>query len=712
MITLPWQLGGTIRDSIDAYRRKNDISEPDEVKALGVHRRRDTFLESELELVRDLIVDKNVLEYIDLFPNVTNLIIDGIAELESIEIKKLTQKYPNLEKLTIKGQDRLQYLDISTLQKLQSLELVSNKGLHRVVGLDKIPNLKQLTFYDNIVYSKEQELCGIVLQLSQNGTYCNLDVLYMPTLEQIGITNPDNFSWCESVGLGIYGEEIKYTTDELEEAVNKARQVIANYINEADTTKQKFAILYQWMCENIKYDHDSLGNNQYHMENGENVGQLGGTNGTVNGLVYGSCVCEGYSKSMQLLLKLCGIPSFDVGCIAEDPSKISPRINIDGKKRMHSGDHSIIKVNIDGLCYYSDVTWDADRFQSDRDRKYFLLSKEEMLVDHQLVGEDGVFSALKGVSKQEFQELIEFAQERIKSVNNELEEKAKMEKTPQAKLDDINKQIDQLRVQYEKGGKQIEELMAKNQHSPIPNYQEQLNSLIAQRDNINSHIHSLILPKENLERDIKRQQQFHHNSVIAKVEKLLSMRITATVGYKYDSESKTTHLIPKNQSELGIEQGQIIQQLKDLYYTGKLDPKSYGEMTLAVSNQYNEMKKNAPKPSTPITDEEKYQEKNPNAPKRPYIKPDVRKKVEERNFQQPQQETDEIHYYEEKPREQSFNFIDEETDVQQLTSKAIEMGIDISQIENIEDLFKKVQIAQQEKLIHEQTEIEDHGMQM
>ncbi|UKI26447.1 MAG: hypothetical protein L6V91_06570 [Bacilli bacterium] len=48
-----------------------------------------------------------------------------------------------------------------------------------------------------------------------------------------------------------------------------------------------------------------------------------------------------------------------------------PSWNIDGKKKMHEGDHSILKVNIDGQCYYSDVTWDANRFQHDRERQYF-----------------------------------------------------------------------------------------------------------------------------------------------------------------------------------------------------------------------------------------------------------------------------------------------------------------------------------------------------
>ena len=87
MVTLPFNLGGVIRDSITAYRRKNNIPEPEEVKALGVYRIRDTFFEYELELVRELELDKKSLEYIDLFPNITSLTIDGSNELESGDFK-------------------------------------------------------------------------------------------------------------------------------------------------------------------------------------------------------------------------------------------------------------------------------------------------------------------------------------------------------------------------------------------------------------------------------------------------------------------------------------------------------------------------------------------------------------------------------------------------------------------------------------------------
>ena len=258
MVTLPFNLGGIIRDSIDSYRRQNNIPEPDEVKALSVHRRRDTFLEEEFELVREITIDKESIEYIDLFPNITSLTINGIAELDGSQFKHIIDKYPNLEKLIIKGQEQLQFLDVSKMKNLKHLELVSNRSLHRIVGLDKIDGLEQLTFYDNSTYLKEEELCEIVSKLSQSGTRCNLDVLYMPTMNQIGISNPQNFNWCESVGLGIHGDELKYETQELEQAVKKAQEIVSQYVKPTDTTKQKYAILYQWMCENVRYDHEAL----------------------------------------------------------------------------------------------------------------------------------------------------------------------------------------------------------------------------------------------------------------------------------------------------------------------------------------------------------------------------------------------------------------------------------------------------------------------
>ena len=420
MVELPYNLGERVRDSIDAYRKKNNIPEPEEVKAISIYKKKNTFLEDEFKLVRELSLDKSTMEYIDLFPNITSLTIDGEKGLSSEDFKRVFDKYTNLEQLTIKGQAGIQLVNVSEMKNLKELTLVSNRSLHRVIGLDKLDELEQVTIYDNDTYATVEELCQHMAKLSKNGTKCNLDVLYMPDMKKTGIPNPDNFKWCESVGLGLFGDELKYTTEELEEAVDKAEEVISKYIKPTDTAKQAYAILYQWMCKNVRYDHAAL-DTRIHSSNGKNVGQFGGTNGTVNGLVYGSCVCEGYSKSMQMLLKLCDIPAFDIGCITSDTPM--PRINLTGKKRTHEGDHSILKVNLDGTCYYSDVTWDADRFQSNRQRKYFLLSKEEMTKDHKLIGEDEVWAAPRSVPNDEFQSLMKFAQERIATVDSEFAKK-------------------------------------------------------------------------------------------------------------------------------------------------------------------------------------------------------------------------------------------------------------------------------------------------
>ena len=734
MVSLPWSFGHEIRDAIDTYRRKNNIPEPDKVKALGVHRKITEFYEEEFELVREIVIDKDSLQYIDLFPNITSLTINGLEELDGFQIKNIIDKYPNLENLIIKGQEQLQFLDVSKLKNLKHLEIVSNRGLHRVVGLDKIDGLEQLTFYDNSTYLKEEELCEIVSKLSQNGTHCNLDVLYMPTMNQIGISNPENFNWCESVGLGIHGDELKYETKELEEAVKKAQEIVSQYIKPTDTTIQKYAILYQWMCENVKYDHEALDNGHIHTKQGKSVGQLGGTNGTVNGLVYGSCVCEGYSKSMQMLLKLCGIPSFDVCGIAEDPKKMMPSWNIDGKKKMHEGDHSILKVNIDGQCYYSDVTWDANRFQHDRERQYFLLSKKDITSDHKLVGEDRVFAAFKSVSGQEFQELMKFAQERIKSVNKELEEKAEMEKTPQERLTDINKQLEQLRQQYGVIGKQIEDLMIRNQQSPIPNYQEQLAQLTSQRDSISSNMTTLSSSKKTYEWVIQNERETEHKNRIAQVERLLGIRITSNAGFVYDNELKVPRSVSKDTATLRREQGAINKQLEQLYYDGELDLKTYNSMKMEVLREYDSMVAKAPKPTQPPTRDDstftQQQEQNPTPVQHPYINPDVREKVEERDLGKEKSPTPVQHPYinpdvRKKVEQSKFHSQDQQPDEKkkleeqrrelrrkQFEERARAMGLDLNQIANLDNLFMQQEMIEQQALEETEELEEHHGMMM
>jgi len=746
MITLPYRLGGIIRDAIDAYRRANNIPEPQEVKNLGVHARRDTFLESEFELVKSLEVDKDLLEYIELFPSVTSITIDGSKGLNQFEINDLIKKYPNLEKLIVKGQSDLQCLDVSKLQNLQHLEFVSNRQLHRVIGLDKLPNLSSLTFYDNETYLKEEEMCEIVSKIAQRGTKCNLDVLYMPTLLQMGTFATENISWCESVGLRD-ANELKYSTAELEEAVQKAQTIVKNYIRPTDTPKQKFAILYQWMCENVKYDHAGLENNSTYSVNGQNMGQKGGANGTVNGLVYGSCVCEGYSKAMQMLLKLSGLPSFDVTCIAEDLKKPRYSLDLDGKAKKHEGDHSILKVNIDGICYYSDVTWDAGRYQRGEDRKYFLMSWNDISKDHKLVYEGRVFAANKTVSNDEFQQLMQFAQERIKTVDKELEDQ---KKTPQERLSEINNELGNLRQQYGQIASRIETLMKQNSVSPIANYQQQLNLLLQQRDNISVQMSPLMETQRVFQVRVEQEKEEKHEAMLFQIEQLTGKRITGISGYAIDPSKNNGVPYPqlKNSSQLQEEHGEIAKQIEELYLEGEIDLKTKQAMNLALVAEYKKMVANAPRPvkspphptSNPPSDDEFEQ---------------TQRQFPTSNSQQPQpnqQRTEKVESFEEKARKK-YGYYDDMSEEekmefdrkleeqrrrettsktpvaktekekleeqrrnlrrQQFGEKLHQMGIDREQVANLDEIFREQQRIEQMRIEQEELEnTEGFGMHM
>ena len=133
--------------------------------------------------------------------------------------------------------------------------------------------------------------------------------------------------------------------------------------------------------------------------------------------MFHSCVCQGYSKTMQLLLKLVGIHAFDIGCVAEENSSSLVSISINGEVAANNDDHSILKVNLNGKIFYSDVTWDAGRFQRNKPRKYFLLSKKDMSIDHKLTGEQPVIDYGISLSMDEQYELLKFAQDRIRSAD-------------------------------------------------------------------------------------------------------------------------------------------------------------------------------------------------------------------------------------------------------------------------------------------------------
>ena len=68
----------------------------------------------------------------------------------------------------------------------------------------------------------------------------------------------------------------------------------------------------------------------------------------------------------------------------------------------------------------------------------------------------------------------------------------------------------------------------------------------------------------------------------------------------------------KDSAMLIKEQGQIIQNLNDLYFNGEIDLKSKQKMATEVSKEYKKMIKYAPKPSLNNTVVDNTRENKPN----------------------------------------------------------------------------------------------------
>ena len=469
----PQPEGEYIRAEIDKYRQEHSITEPEEIKK--AYSKNDSFLEEELLYVKTIRITNKLIPYLQYFPNLTDITIDCEEIIPQKDIQNIINQYPNLKRLSISEQSEMQSIDVSALEKLQDLEIKSNGALKTVIGIDKIKDLWSLTFYDNQVYSEKgiQDLVKKVCSPSRKFE-CNFDALYMPEVidyikeNNINIDSVDyQFKWKEHLksGVEISQNDLEYSTKELYLAYRKASEIVEQYIEPTDTAKQKYAILYQWMCENVTYDNDALKDKSYmHSENGLARGRKGGTNGSINALLYGSCVCQGYSKTMQMLLKLSGISAFDIGCIVDEEEKKQAVRLYDGKKHADNSNHSILKVNLDGKIYYSDVTWDANRFQKGGKRQYFLLSKEDISKDHKLIGENETIDRGKSISNEEQEKLFSFSKDRLnrtktKSKRTSFTQKLGKETLDMQQdtetLDNVEKQMEQQEFEINQSGEII-----------------------------------------------------------------------------------------------------------------------------------------------------------------------------------------------------------------------------------------------------------------
>ena len=380
------------------------------------------FTEEELKLITSLDLknpSKGTLKGISLLPNLQVLKIQstGITahkqpkDIQSIDDSDMIEisKCKSLQSLSIINQANLEYLDLTDLTNLNSLEIINNKQLDSVYGLNNLKNLWVLSCYGNNRLHHIDDLDEILIQ-NKDLHNINLDLLLFPdaigynhltggfnqdALKQIlKFSQLGNVSWCEALNGN---RVIKTNTSQMIELHNRACQILSENIPDNAHPRDIIVGIEEYLSKNVKYDYAALKTGKIHTEESilgtrMKIGQKTGTNSAYNALILNSCVCQGYTRGMQYLLKLKGIDSHDVDCYAgKDTTNMS---SLKGETIYSTytlpqdGYHSIICID-DFDRLYDDPCWNACLYQQgDKSMPWLLRTKSEISEDHTLSFEE------------------------------------------------------------------------------------------------------------------------------------------------------------------------------------------------------------------------------------------------------------------------------------------------------------------------------------
>lgn len=388
---------------------------------------------SDIQSIKHIDIDESKLKLIpmlSMYPNLQSISIRNVESLTGEIIRQISARCPKLTSLTIENADGLHGIDVSTFENLQFLTIRSNQDLRTIDGLAKLKNISSAEIYDNTALINTSKICSDLVRIIGNGTSLNLDVLMYPKMQkaisqhndkiQKGIIQgelitqqmqDDTLLWSEMINRQFNytqrtekrEQKCTYRNYTMREIDRRADSIISSYIEPGDTEEQKFTILYDFLKENVEYNHTAAADTTKRME--FHTGKTN-ANGLADGFFHGTCVCEGYVRMFQYLLSKCGIKSQEVGCL----------YNADKIEEGYKGsDHSMIKTYLQRGTYLSDITFDAGRFRENQySYKYYLLSKDEMSQTRSSQGRDWDVSEMP-FPREEKWNLKTFAEERIKS---------------------------------------------------------------------------------------------------------------------------------------------------------------------------------------------------------------------------------------------------------------------------------------------------------
>ena len=223
-------------------------------------------------------------------------------------------------------------------------------------------------------------------------------------LNYIGSDIIDNISWIGSVGIREYVIH-DYSKYEIEYIIKSIVKVTSKYIYAKDDEYERFAILYKWMTDNIRFINEDL-------EEARNS-----INSLYDVFKYRTAGRLLYTRTFQMLLSFADIESsmvYSLGALKDFQfASGESAVSILG-----NSDYGLLRVKLSNKYYYCDIARDSLIRSSKMFDYYklFLVSKDELRSIHKLVGEGGI-DANYSYNGDDADDLVYFSESRFKEIN-------------------------------------------------------------------------------------------------------------------------------------------------------------------------------------------------------------------------------------------------------------------------------------------------------
>lgn len=332
-------------------------------------------------------------------------------EKTNIEDFGILGKLKSIEELRIESEENLSKLDVTNMKNLKKLELINNMNLKEVIGLNETKNLEKILLSKNGTGSLElrefdimstvenRKLKEVILDVDMFPNLINKFPHLDEKIEEYEKNNERVYTWIENrIVYNCWAN--KFSTRNLKEMDIKVEEILQNIIEPEYTEIEKTLAIYNYITDNVDYDHKMLEFDErmqkdvrysLFLEGRSNKSsysiinkRLLGKQSSFNGIMKGKAVCQGYANMMHYMLTKENIESRETMCIA-DPIIEEQELEDKGI------DHSVIRVKTDDEWYYYDPTWDTGKTKYE----YAYKTKDEFYKKHTLSAQEEKIQSVK-----------------------------------------------------------------------------------------------------------------------------------------------------------------------------------------------------------------------------------------------------------------------------------------------------------------------------